>query len=217
MAGPKIEVPMSPTCRVLVIVAAGIFSLGACARGSSTPSPGASTTAAEPAPQPPTGKVNPDAETMVAFQERVKTYLALQAKAKSGLPALPTDATPEQIHAHQLALAARIRAERTGAAPGEVFEPGIQNVVRGLMARVFGGPEGTQLKADIMDENPGRIRIAVNDRYPDNVPLSTVPPQVLKELPNLPKEIEYRFLGRALILFDSEAHLIVDYMDNAIP
>jgi hypothetical protein len=154
---------------------------------------------------------------MVAFQERVKAYLALQAKAKSGLPALATDATPEQIHAHQLALAARIRAERAGATPGDVFEPGIQKVVRALMARVFGGPQGAQLKADIMDENPGRIRVAVNDRYPDNVPLSTVPPQVLEELPKLPTELEYRFLGRALILFDSEAHLIVDFMDNAIP
>jgi hypothetical protein len=29
--------------------------------------------------------------------------------------------------------------------------------------------------------------------------------------------LEYRFLGRALILLDTEAHLIVDLMENAIP
>jgi hypothetical protein len=68
-----------------------------------------------------------------------------------------------------------------------------------------------------MDENPGRIRIGVNDRYPDGVPLTMVPPPVLAGLPKLPADLEYRFLGRALILLDTEAQLIVDVMDNAIP
>jgi hypothetical protein len=208
---------MSRSCRLAAISAAAVLSLAACARGAGTPapSPRAEERQAKPAPQG--TPANPGAVAMVDFQKRVKAYLALQAKAKAGLPALATDATPEQIHAHQFALAARIRASRAEAQPGDVFEPEIQTAVRTLMAQVFGGPEGKQLKADIMDENPGRIRIAVNERYPDNVPLSTVPPQVLAGLPPLPKELEYRFLGSALILFDSEAHIIVDFMDNAIP
>lgn len=208
---------MSRTCRLAALCTAAALSLAACARGSGAPAPAprADDTPSKPAPQG--APANPEAVAMSGFQERVKAYLALQAKAESGLPALATDAAPEQIHEHQLALAARIRAERAGARPGDVFEPAFQKVVRSLMAQVFGGPEGTQLKADIMDENPGRIRVAVNGRYPDTVPLSTVPPQVLAGLPKIPKQLEYRFLGRALILFDSEAHIIVDFMDNAIP
>jgi hypothetical protein len=204
---------MSRPMPVIVACALAVALGAACARG------GASTPAARTDEPPPTapGRINPDAEAMVAFQERIKAYIQLRATARKALPPLAGDATPEQLHAHQLALAAGIREARRTAKPGDVFEPDAQRVIRGLMARIFAGADGAQLKADIMDENPGRIRIGVNDRYPDGVPLSMVPPPVLAGLPKLPAELEYRFLGRALILLDTEAQLIVDVMDNAIP
>jgi hypothetical protein len=85
------------------------------------------------------------------------------------------------------------------------------------MAKVFGGPGGAALRASIMDENPGTLKLAVNDPYPDSVPLSTVPPQVLQGLPKLPEQLEFRFIGNRLILMDLHAHLIVDLIDNALP
>jgi hypothetical protein len=68
-----------------------------------------------------------------------------------------------------------------------------------------------------MDENPGPIRLAVNGRYPDSVPLATMPPQVLAQLPRLPDDLEYRFIASRLILLDVHAHIIVDYIDDALP
>ena len=44
------------------------------------------------------------------------------------------------------------------------------------------------------------MKLAVNSRYPDEVPLSTMPPQVLAMLPKLPDDLEYRFIGTRLIL-----------------
>jgi hypothetical protein len=44
-----------------------------------------------------------------------------------------------------------------------------------------------------------------------------VPPNVLQALPKLPLDIEYRFVGKHLILRDARANLIIDYMLNAIP
>ena len=61
------------------------------------------------------------------------------------------------------------------------------------------------------------VPLTVNGRYPDTVPLSTVPPQVLQNLPTLPEDLEYRFVGRRLILLDTHAHTIADYMDRALP
>jgi hypothetical protein len=195
------------------LLGAALVSITACAATASAPPP-------EPAPAPAaappaaagqrTAQVNPHAKAMAAFQERVKEFLALKGKLRSGLPSLSNEATPDELYKHQ------IDARRT-AKPGDVFNPDMRVVIRTLMAQVFGGPDGRQLKADIMDENPGRIKVAINQRYPDNVPLSTVPPQVLAGLPKLPTDLEYRFLGRALILLDTEAHLIVDLMENAIP
>ena len=45
---------------------------------------------------------------------------------------------------------------------------------------------------------------------------ATVPAQMLKLFPVLPKELEYRFLGSHLILMDVKAFLIVDVVPNAI-
>ena len=68
-----------------------------------------------------------------------------------------------------------------------------------------------------MDENPGRVRLHVNGRYPESVPVVTVPPQVLQGLPKLPEELEYRFVGDRLILLDVHADTIVDYHRRCHP
>jgi hypothetical protein len=35
--------------------------------------------------------------------------------------------------------------------------------------------------------------------------------------PMLPEDVEYRFAGKHLILYDARANLIVDFIPNAIP
>jgi hypothetical protein len=68
-----------------------------------------------------------------------------------------------------------------------------------------------------MDENPVDIKVTVNGRYPDTVPVSTVPPQVLQTLPRLSEDMEYRFVGNRLVLFDVHAHIIADFIDDVFP
>ena len=69
-------------------------------------------------------------------------------------------------------------------------------MIRKLLAGVFTGPDGRQMKPAMMEENPGQaVKLRVNGRYPDTIPLSTMPPQVLRALPKLPRELEYRFIG----------------------
>ena len=82
---------------------------------------------------------------------------------------------------------------------------------------MFGGPDGKELKSSIMDENPVSVKLEVNGRYPDSVPISTVPPQVLQTLPELTEDLEYRFIGDSLIILDSHAHVIADFIENALP
>ena len=48
-------------------------------------------------------------------------------------------------------------------------------------------------------------------------PISTVPPDVLQTLPKLSEDMEYRFVGDNLILLDAHAHIIADYIPDAIP
>jgi len=70
--------------------------------------------------------------------------------------------------------------------------------------------------AAIMDDNPGELSNQINGDYPEGKPLSTVPPNILAVLPRLPDDIQYRFLGRHLILLDLRANVILDRIPYAI-
>ena len=163
-------------------------------------------------------RVNPQARALADFREEVDKYVELHKKLEATLPELPKDATPTQIDQRQRALAALIQTARKGAAPGDIFERDSRPIIRKLLYAVFAGPAGNRLRASINEENPGQVvKLTVNGRYPDSIPVSTVPPQVLRALPQLPPELEYRFIGATLILLDAHAHIIVDYMTGVLP
>jgi hypothetical protein len=159
---------------------------------------------------------NADAREMSEFTGRVAAYVALHKKLAGTLPTLPEKATPEQIHAHQVALEKLLTTARSTAKKGDVFGPAMTGLVRKLLLPVFKGPGGDDIRRAIHDE-PHPVQPVVNKRYPDEVPLSTMPTDVLKMLPKLDETLEYRFIGRHLILLDVPAHLIVDVVDNAMP
>ena len=162
--------------------------------------------------------VNPDARTMAEFAKRVDDYVALHKKIESALPKLPVKATPTEIDTNQRAFAAQLSAARAGARQGDLFSPEMQVLVRKLMTGLFKTSAArAQLRESVMDENPTNVRVAVNGRYPDAVPLSTMPPEVLKSLPLLPEELEYRFVGETLILLDPHAHIVADFVPRALP
>ena len=164
----------------------------------------------------PQAPVNADAPAFDAFSKRVAGYTALQKKMSAGLPAVPDKATPKQLDDHQRALGQAIMQARKGARKGDVFGPEMPALIRRLLAPVFKGPEGAQVRAAIIEE-PHPVVPAVNIRYPDEVPLSTMPPDVLRLLPKLEEGLEFRFVDRHLILLDVKSRLIVDVIDNAMP
>ena len=208
---------------VATLAAAVVLALGACGRDTVPPPPPA--TSASPASAPPTERVvgplsEADAKALATMNDRLKQYVELHVKLEQTLPKLPKEATPQQIDKNQRALEKLVREARATAKPGDIFTPEARPVIKRLLATVFGGPDGKQLKASIMDENPvdpATIKLTVNARYPDVVPLTSVPPQVLQTLPKLTEDLEYRFVGDWLILLDTHAHVVADYIDDALP
>ena len=205
---------------VIVFVGAVVVTLTACkARDKPTDAP---VTSASPDTAAPTervvGPLSPaDSQALSTMNDRLKEYIDLHLKLERTLPSLPKDATPQQIDRNQRAFEVMMRNSRATAKPGDIFTPEARPVIMRLLANVFGGPEGQQLKASIMDENPVGVTVSVNGRYPDTVPLSTVPPQVLQTLPKLSEDMEYRFIGDRLILLDTHAHVIADFIEDALP
>jgi len=158
-----------------------------------------------------------DAKVAADFLERVNAYAALHRKLEAAGPRLPDAATPQQIDQAQRELAARIQSARAGGARGDLFTPEVTVFVKGLLKQVFAGPDGQQLRSSIMDENVKFIALKVNQRYPDAIPFASMPPEVLAALPTLPEQMEYRFVGDQLILLDPHAHIIADFIPDAMP
>lgn len=163
--------------------------------------------------------VNPDdpnAEVIKEFLKRVDAYVAIHKKVEDTLPPLPKQTTPQIMDQHERALAKLIQAARKGAKQGDIFTPQMQTLVKRLLLPIFSGKDGAHVRTEIMDnEYKGNVVLTPNGRYPDEIPVSTVPPQVLQFLPKLPEEMEYRFVRQNLILFDPHAHLIPDWVPQA--
>ncbi len=205
---------------IVVSVGLALVTLTAC-NGGDKPT-AAPATSASPATAPPTervvGPLSPaDAQALSTMNDRLRDYNDLHTKLERSLPRLPKDATPQEIDKNQRTFEILMRNARVTAKPGDIFTPEARPIIKRLLAAVFGGPDGRQLKASIMDENTVGIRISVNGRYPDKVPLSSVPPQVLQTLPKLSEDMEYRFIGDRLILLDTHAHVVADFIDDALP
>jgi hypothetical protein len=156
---------------------------------------------------------NADAQLMADFKERVDKYVDLRKKADDSAPPLKESNDAAKIKLAQQGLAERIGAARVGVKPGEIFTPEIAAKFRRLLR-----PEAkeTGVKDVMKEDKPVVVSFKVNGPYPDKQPVVTVPPNILSALPPLPKDIEYRFIEKHLILRDAKANLIIDYMLNAI-
>lgn len=160
-----------------------------------------------------------------SFNERLDAYMKVRKEAKGTAPPLKKGSTPSQIQEREQALAEAIRKARPDAKPGEILGPEIKPMFESLLRSSLTGPGSRKRRDTIKEGNPKHEKapgevvpvIKVNALYPKNAPLSSVPPSILSQLPKLPEPLEYRFVGRTLILRDRESNLIVDFMKEATP
>ena len=160
-------------------------------------------------------RVNPQADALARFSERVAAYLVLQKKVEGKLTSQKETNDPARINVHVANLANGIRAARGDAKPGDIFNGAAEHFRRSI--REDAKSRSVRDAFAAMQEVPKRTPARVNADYPETAPLATVPPLILNRLPRLPDGLEYRFMGRDLILRDTKANLIVDVLKEAVP
>ena len=157
---------------------------------------------------------------LTEFDARIDNYVALHRRLERSLPPEQLFDDWEEMSEARDDLADAIRDARPHARPGDIFFPGFREVVT---KRV----EETLARADydlaavlgaINDEVvPGGPRVKVNRRFPWEHVGAAMWPALLQVLPALPRELEYRFVGRDLVLVDIHADLVVDILKEALP
>jgi hypothetical protein len=148
----------------------------------------------------------------------VKEYVKLRASVKAKVPKLAKDSTPEQIQAAESAFVVALRTARAGAKPGNLFTPDIAQYIRTTLKREFHGSEKHEIRKVVTEkETDIPVPLKVNYPYPDPKEFVEMPATLLLKLPQLPKEVKYRYVGRNLLLVDTDNNLILDYMLEALP
>jgi hypothetical protein len=152
------------------------------------------------------------ADTVTDFTNRVTAYSEMRARLESRLPAVTATDDVGQLRRGRRTLAGAIRVARSGAVQGEFFTAATSAQLQLLLARIV----DARMWAVIMDDNPGAVGHDIDGTYPDGKAFSTVPGLLLAQLPELPDDIQFRFAGRHLILYDVRANTIIDRLPDAI-
>ncbi len=116
------------------------------------------------------------------------------------------------------ALKRELRAARIKGKRGDIFTNGIGELVRRVILEALKDADPVELLAMFAEEDPNPTALPrVNASYPGAAQIAVMPGRILLALPELPEELRYSFMHRALILWDVHAELIVDFIPDAIP
>ena len=175
-----------------------------------------------PAVGPPTsnsknGAVNPQAVSLQEFQTRLDRYLALRNSLSGKLKPLSSTPNADELASRQDALAAAMKAARMHAKRSDLVPWPAAQLIAKIVRDDF-KRRNPAAKMGVFDEVPAvKGASLINKTYPADAALPTAPPLLLMNLPKLPDNLQYRFVGRDVVLLDGDLQLVVDYIPNVIP
>jgi hypothetical protein len=157
---------------------------------------------------------SPENQAFGDFSQRVEQYL----KLRKALPEVHITKHREEIVDRRHALAQAIRESRTGAQLGDIFTPEISQQFLSVIRSTLQGSNASNVRKTIRQGEPVTgLHLSVNGAYPEDLPLTTVPPTLLRRLPQLPERLAYRIVGHDFVLQDTEARLVIDFIPGALP
>ena len=166
------------------------------------------------------GTILEDVVATQNFQERVAEYVTVHQLLEAPLPPLSVSRDLGPVRSAMRALQMRIQRARINARQGDIIAPEVARMFRRHIAACLTRQEWAALFADMSEDEQGRPvppppALHVNMPWPEEVAFEFVPPQLLQTLPRLPAELQYRIIGRHLVLWDHHADLIVDVLPGA--
>lgn len=151
------------------------------------------------------------------FQQRVIQFAQLHQRLAQQAGELNETRSQAEIATRAAALGKALQAARASAKQGDLFTPATARTFRDLIRREYRQRTAAiKNSRRVADEEVPDFVPRVNALYPTTFPLATFPASLLKVLPPLPPQLEYRFVTHYLLLRDVEANLIIDVLPNAI-
>lgn len=161
-----------------------------------------------------------DARSVAAFTDAVEAYADLRRMFDRGLFPEWMEADREQAEFVAAELAATLRDTRPNARIGDFFKPAVAELFRFRIATALREHNYDLAALTATDDGEGGVpeflRPTVNRPLPWGVG-GAFWPAAVQALPLLPRELEYRFVGRDLVLLDTRSNLVIDILELALP
>ena len=155
---------------------------------------------------------------LASFAVRIDAYMRVHNDVERAIAPQRMYDDPEELYATLAAMRSGIRLARLNR--GErIFTNDVGALIRTRLAArlVECGQTVEEILAFVTEEPPTRVRPpTVHEPFPWEVG-AAMPVSLLPVLPVLPDELQYRFVGRDLVLIDVHADLVVDILRFALP
>lgn len=151
------------------------------------------------------------------FDAAIADYVALRRRLAGEIARPVPNSSALELNNASDALAAAITRARQKASVGDLFVTPVTPVFKRRVDQAVRSATLREALAGIDDEVPTVREPKLHLRFPAGSEMATMPPSLLAVLPGIPKELEYRIIGRFLVLRDVDAALIVDYVSDLIP
>jgi len=152
---------------------------------------------------------------MLQFTNRVYDYVETHRRLAAAIEQ-PLCSEAEELTRQADVLGAAIREARPRAKEGDIFTLAASEMFRARIAAIV---RRTNFDvAAFLERHSGEgeeLEVHVFGALPWRTHLALMP--IIRQLPELPPELEYEFVGRHLVLMDVGANIVVDVLRDALP
>jgi hypothetical protein len=151
------------------------------------------------------------------YRSAVDAYVLLHREAAASLPEGALCGGPEELELVRIELSRGILNARPDAREGDIFDRDVAELLRLRLRRAWADEEGESgtFAPEPDDPEHRSDHLEVNGFFRSE----EGPPRwrgLFWALPALPDVLEYRLVGRDLVLLDVEARLVVDILRDAL-
>src|SRR4051812_45548739 len=193
------------------LVTVALLTVGCCACSPTMPP---QTVPAQPDPA-----FEPFKQALQAYVDQTQPFRKVAAQEAERVPGKATaSAGAEQsLRTRQNSLADALRTRlRPNAKQGDLVTPEMATAITGEIRKAFNTPKRDLILDELAEQNGTPANAAV-PTVNQNLAAPRVPPRLIEILPPLPKQLEYDFVGRTLVVRDVDADVVIDFIPNALP
>jgi hypothetical protein len=167
---------------------------------------------------PPTTVPPPPAPELTTFRQALVAYVTATQPYRKTAASQGASEPEDAVRRREQTMATALRTTvRPRARQGDIFDPMAAAYIRKGIAALYASPRHDLLVDELREQTEGEpaargaVKIGVDGKS------AVAPPLLIAALPPLPEQLEYDIRGRALILRDVDANVVVDYIADALP